>query len=295
MSDAAYVNVLSRPILQRKGVTYLSCRAPDGTFVLLAHCQDDSLEQVIQRIRQKEVSFLEEIGVSAAHCSVKLCDKQRVCSRMSFLPRIFREGKLSYTYRLKYSCFEFSRMVRMKDLADKYYVSPLTTYRIAASMLTLIDWLIRMNVSMRLSISNLLIDLKSAFVIPIDWSIAKTPSFLPMRAIILYYRNFARIIMRLTGVKMVERVTNDKTKIGWELPTEFADSSFYDFFFLLQELLDQRYDLPDNLDRAIDYVAEIREKQQNLLKRIMETMQYDQVETKEPLYKLLSKNKIKEG
>lgn len=288
MPNAFYQTILDRPLLQTAGVSYLSCRGPDGRPVLLAQCRDDALERSFESLRQREQEIRTASNLASTSCDfAKSCSGLRNCRSMSFLPKLCREENMpNHTYALEYECFNFAKMVKVYDLANWYFISQLTAYRLAASLLTLINWLLRMRILVHLSITNLLVDLDSSFCVPIDWSIAKVREFLPTPLTIYYYRQFARIILRLTGAKITDG--------HWALPAGSELEANQAFFKLLQKTARQTYELPEDVIPAMDYVTKLRNQQKNLLRKIYETLSDEELKQGQPRYSLYPR-KIKEG
>ncbi len=274
-----YEQILSHPIFQTSKVAYFSCRAPNVDCFMLARAKDDQLEQKIAQLHQREQEMLDELGFGQRDCNLSAeCVGKRDCPWMSFLPDLERiEDASDYSYRLSYKCVNFGAMVKVGDLMTDYYIDCLSAYRLTASLLTLINWLIRMKVTISLSPRNLLVDLNSSFFQPISWSRAKTTAYLSMSVVIGYYRQMARMIMRLTGVQKAEEG-------GWILPNNADAHDFSILFVILDELSAQRYELPEKLDQANDYATKIHNLQQRILERLNQSLRYVEVRPNSPLY-----------
>lgn len=286
MSNQSYFMTLGQqPVLKVPGISYLSCRGPDENYVLVAQCENDELGYQLSGLEARWRKVIKELGYVDDSCfGPDDYSCRRNCDTLCFLPHTTRllTNTGLVTYALPYKCFKIDNMVRARDLVKYYYVSPFTAYRLAVSLLTLVDWYIRMSISDNLLINNLLVDLTTSYMIPIDWSKTQILEYPPSQLRVKYYCQFAHIMLRLVGAR--------RTKNGWEFPPEYQDKRYREFLDILREVYSQIYDPPTGqLVEAINYEEQLREQQENLIKRLIGSLRYSKEDAGKPSYEVLSK------
>ncbi len=250
-------------------IKYTTRETLDGKCFLSACCQDDKFEDALKELCAREEQLLKDLGCARASqtCQLsKACHHQRECLQISFLPEVVGYGNSSGTeVVLGFKCFDTGKLVVVSQLIESYYLSALTAYRVAMSLVVLVNRLIALNVEVELSIDNLLIDLDSSYCTLIDWSVIRFCDCLNPLQRVTYYHCLARIMLRLVDgvpaeVELVDG-TRRKCHIARAEPNDVAMRRLLSW---VDEVLAIEYHLPARLGEATDYVTRIQAQLEEL-------------------------------
>lgn len=289
LSSGSYYTSIFDDAIKRSGdLSYYACRAPNREGVLLALSRKTNLNKVLQKLELRRQEFMAAMNLADdKKCCFSDCRGHRACIWVNFLPQIVVDDfEKTHALVLHYQCVDFAKTVLMRHLAKHYYITTITAYRIFISLITLVDWLIRLKLVVKLSVDNLVVDLNSTFVTLIDWSEVEIRENLCIKEITAYYQQVAAIVMELSGARC-EGAT-------WHLGIPVEDRSLLHLFDLLQEIRDFQLDLPLEARDAIDYVASLCEQREYLIPRVMDYLIDADLDPGQPPYKLASR-KHKEG
>lgn len=287
-SGGYYTSIFDDAIRRQGDLGYYACRSPDQECVVIALSRKINISLALEQIEQRRREFMAEMKLPCdAKCCYQDCQGHRGCIRVNFLPQVVIDDfKKSHALVLRYRCVDFGQTVLMDQLAKHYYIAVPTAYRVFVSLITLVDWLIRLRLVVPLSTDNLIIDLSSAFVTMLDWSKVKIQQDLSLDAIVAYYQDVARIVKQLAGAQ--------PDGFNWRTPIPAEDRVLLRLFDLLQKIIDFDLSLPDDTCTVMDCIISLQEQRDYLIPRVMNFLIDADLEPGQPPYQLASR-KRKEG
>lgn len=274
-----------RQILQTDRVTYYASRAPDGNCILAAKTNTAEFTEKIERLQARYSEVMRAMGFSSqVRCNPGRCRQRRTCPQVNYLPQISTIANTvsGDTCELRFSCFNFGELVLAQDLVEAYDITAPTACRLMVSLLALVEWLVRLNLKVDLSVNNLLIDIPSSTVTLIDWSEAKIVDILSINEITTLYQQAAKVMMTLIGAEQNE---DD----SWSYLAEPLDIQMSEFFKLLRKIIGMRVEMPTKLSEAISYIQVLRKKQKDLVLEVADILKELEVESKRPWFEVVQK------
>ncbi len=271
-----YTKVFDQPILSRDGAGFYSVRAPDGEVVLMVESRDSAFATSLTKRQGQSISTQ-----SCRHKCLTDCKNWRTCPRFSFLPSIIEEdqGVDRQTYFMQYDCIKFGEMVQAKALAEYAQVGVGLAFRLTASLLLLVDWLVDQNISVDLSLRNLLFDLKTAKATLIDWTGSQVNGFLNPSCVASYYQKLGSVMLTLVGAT--------QSSHDWTYPSEYTKRTEHEFLEFLQSMANWSETLPADYREVNAVLVEQHQLQQNLLDKLLALLPPGGPESEQLLHELV--------
>ncbi len=289
MSDFSSMTIV-RQILRTDNVTCYSSRAPDNECFLAVKTQATDFAARIALLQERKREVWEKIGFTLREkCHPESCAYRRDCLEVSPLPRVDETASQeeSGAYVLRFDCFAFGELISAAELAEQYHITAPTAYRLSIGLLSLVEFLVRLNIYAEISVDNLLIDTNSATLTLIDWYDAKVFSILPIQKTTELYRQAAQVILELAGAKRSESGL-------WQCANVLVARKAGKLFSILQEVAEANLEIPDRLDAAINYVREVRNSQKGLIPKVLGLLRDTDFEADNPSFGVVEIEKMEE-
>lgn len=202
MQDYATTAIQSRRLLRETStIRYETFVTNSGKTLIEARGTTKELAQTLAELHSGRSRYFLSVDVNLECKKENACIER--CASINFLPVVInpQHSRNDTALVLDFDCFSVGRLVLAKDLAQRYCVDLPTAKRLAMSLATLIDRLVRWNIVVDLAIDNLMIDLETAAVTLLDWSAAKVEPTIAFEETMFYHARLAEIVFELSGAE----------------------------------------------------------------------------------------------